>query len=395
MMLLAATMVGGCAHPAVPASPDAAAPPPDLAEAPLPVVSALRCEECHVFIAARWRTSAHARADRAPLYLAMRTRAPSPAGCDRCHAPFAGHAGAGEPGAHEGVNCDTCHSIRQVEPARGGAGFTLESRENTKYGPLCDARDHYFHKMGCSPLHGQGRFCAACHLYYRTLAGGAALPVFTEYEEWRDGPAAAEGLECQSCHMPGVKHVEVARGWKPPRPLAHDHGLLGVDGKLRRRALKLRLDVARAAEHVTVEAILSNVGAGHAVPGGLPGRRVVLRLVGLDGAGHEQARAEREYARVLADDAGREQPFYAATHLLRDDRLLPGTSRHERFDLTAPSARVLLVQLLWRAAPAAWRSELGAGADEEELLLETRIPLPAPGNAGAARTRTVTLEPVR
>lgn len=394
---LASATAGGCTR-----APVAAAPPvdlaamPDLAEPPIPVVSALRCEECHGKIAARWRVSAHARADRAPLYTAMLAKAGEGAGCARCHAPFVGHAEASEPGAHEGVNCDTCHSIAKVDATRAGAGFSLQTRDNVKFGPLCDAKDHYFHKMGCSPLHGEAQLCAACHLYYRTVRGGE-LPVFTEYEEWRDGPVAEDGIECQSCHMPAVRGLEVARGWKPARPFGHDHGLLQPDGKLRTAALKLRLEVSPAdGGSVHVAATVSNVGAGHAVPSGMPGRRVVLRLVCRDKDGRVEGRAEREYARVLADDSGRERPFYAATHVVSDERIAPRASRSESFALAATQPGVVEVQLVWREMPDAWRGELGVDSVSEQVLLQAKVPFTVvPPGAHAAAPRIVTLEPAR
>jgi hypothetical protein len=401
-LALASAMAGaGCSGAR---SPSAAAPPdlaqaqpqpqPDLGAAPIPVVSVLRCEECHGKIAARWRLSAHARADSAPFYVAMRAKAGAAGECDRCHAPFVGHADPAEPGGHEGVNCDTCHSIAAVEPRPEGAGFVLRTQDNVKLGPLCDAKDHYFHKMGCSPLHGEGRFCAACHLYTREVPG-ARLPVFTEYAEWRDGPAAAEGLECQSCHMPAVKGLEVARGWKP-RPFAHDHGLLGADQNLRRRALRLRLEVSAAAGVVHVAATITNVGAGHAVPSGLPGRRVLLRVRCLDRSGREQSHAEREYARVLGDAAGHEVPFYAATRLVSDDRLQPRVPHEEAFDLPATQSGSVQVELLWRPLPARWSEELGVAPPADELMAAAKVPFVDPAaTAHAAPRRIVTVEPSR
>lgn len=390
MTLAAAAIATGC-HRA-PAPPSAATvQPPDMAAPLLTVVSSMRCEECHGKIAARWHLSAHARADKTPLYVAMHAQARDAAACDHCHAPLVGRADPTEPATREAITCDVCHSISAVEPVRAGGQFTLQTQDNVKRGPLCDAKDHYFHKMGCSPLHTEGRLCAACHLYYRSTSGGASLPVFTEYEEWRDGPAAAAGLECQSCHMPAIEGGEVARGWKP-RPHSHDHSLLGLDGTLRKRALKLRLEVAGGAGTAHVTATLTNVGAGHAVPSGLPGRRILLRAVALDADGGEQGRVERQWARVLADDSGQERPFYAATRVASDRRLERDVPALETLDVPAPRPGTLVVQVVWREVPAAWRDTLGVDG-AEEVLLETRLPLPtaAPG----APPRVVTLEPRR
>ncbi len=395
-MMLAATAIATGCHRAPPPAPTPTPPQatvaaPDMAAPLLTVVSAMRCEECHGKIASRWRVSAHARGDKTPLYAAMHAHAPDAAGCDHCHAPLVGRADPAEPATREAITCDVCHSVASVEPARTGGAFVLSTQDNVQRGPLCDAKDHYFHKMGCSPLHTDGKFCAACHLYYRTTANGASLPVFTEYEEWRDGPAADAGLACQSCHMPAIEGGEVARGWKP-RPRSHDHSLLGLDGALRKRALKLRLEVAGADGGVHVGATLTNVGAGHAVPSGLPGRRVILRAIALDGDGHEQGRAERQYARVLADDAGRERPFYAATRVVSDDRLRRDVPAVAELDVAAPKPGTLLVQVVWRESPTAWHDELGVDG-AEEVLLETRVRLPAA--AHAAPPRIVTLEPLR
>ncbi len=163
------------------------------ASAALFVSPSLRCEECHGRIFGEWKLSAHAQAERSTLYQAMRSKAESAeaSGCDRCHAPLAAVAPSV---AGEGVGCDTCHSIRQADARVEGGGYVLSLTDNVKYGPLCDAKAHYFHKMGCSPLHNESMLCAGCHLWYRRSGAegdrvGTEVPVFTEYHEWAKSPS--------------------------------------------------------------------------------------------------------------------------------------------------------------------------------------------------------------
>jgi hypothetical protein len=178
--------LAGCSRespPPAPAAPDAAAALPALF-----VSSALRCGECHEHAEREWRRSAHARAASEPLYQAMRAE-PGAEGCDRCHAPLAAALGPGDAVTAEGVTCDVCHTIDRVELGQKGAIFALRLDGNVKFGPLCDARDQYFHRMGCSPLHREAIFCAACHTHRE-----GDLPVYTEYQEWRDGPYALDEM---------------------------------------------------------------------------------------------------------------------------------------------------------------------------------------------------------
>ncbi len=364
-------LAAACGPRAAPRAPDLAHPAADLAVDYLPVTSAGRCEECHGKMAMEWKSSSHAAADRGPLYQAMRNRAVA-AACDHCHAPFAGKADPDEAGAHEGVTCDACHTISAVTERRAGGGFELRTREPVKYGPLCDAKDHYFHKMGCSPLHEKAELCSACHHLYRAVPGGE-IPVFTEYDEWKEGPYADEGLDCQRCHMPGTRG-EVARG-APPRPSVPHHGFLGRDGTLRRHALTVRVSVKELASgggRLEVTAVVTNRGAGHKVPTGLPERRVLLRVRALDDAGAVQAEGERVYGRVLTDGEGTERPFYTATRVGSDNRLAPRESRIERFELAAKDAGHLAVQVVWRDAAESIAKQLGV-TPTDQLLMETQL----------------------
>ncbi len=341
-----------------------------------------RCGECHGKMESEWKGSAHARAGQTAIYRAMRSRA-EPASCDRCHAPLTALIDPSEPAAQEGVTCDVCHTIAAVTAKASGAGFELRAYDNVKYGPLCDAKDHYFHKMGCSTLHTESTFCAGCHLLYVTTRRGESLPVFTEYEEWREGPYRSMGVDCQGCHMPEAP-AEVAVG-SPKRVAVAHHGFLGREGTLRREAIQLRVVVARQEGKLHVEVALHNNGAGHKVPTGMPGKRLVLRVRALDESGSVFSRLEQSYARILVDERNAEAPFYAAARLSLDNRLGPDERRNETFDLEAPFAGRLQVELIWKEIDDSVAAALGVPLPREQLLREISVAFSAPSARKAKR----------
>jgi hypothetical protein len=339
---------------------------------------ARRCGECHVKMENEWRDSAHARAAASPLYKAMQAAGAQAAvgsdpadDCARCHAPLLAKLGPADPAAREGVTCDVCHSIPAVDVGRDGARFTLALQDNIKYGPRCDTPNHYFHKMGCSPLHRSARVCAGCHLYYRTTAAGQRLPVFTEYEEWQAGPHAARDTTCQDCHMPSTRD-EVAVGAGARADVPH-HGFLGGHGQLRGKAIELELTAVRAGSNVRIVARVTNRGAGHAVPSGLPERRLVLRVRATDARGGPLLSAERRYGRLLTDDRSAPVPFYLATRAGADNRLKPGETRKELFQLDSPAAGSVTADAVWLEVDPDLARQWRLPAGEEELLASARV----------------------
>lgn len=376
MALVLAACSGGSSP-----TPEPSPPPPPRPDAGSASVAgqvrafpAIRCAECHNKMHDEWTTSAHARAAQGPLYRKMREQARDlGAGCDDCHAPLAKRLPAGDLAISEGVTCEVCHNIKAVAVRNTGAGFELQL-DRVKYGPLCDAKDHYFHRMGCSPLHGEATLCAGCHLYYRPLPGGGELPVFTEYAEWNEGPYQAR--ECQSCHMPGSR-VEVADGAGVRDGVGH-HGWLGDRKDLRQRALAASAVVTAVGGGLRIDARVENVGAGHAVPTGLPERRIIVRATALAAGGVKHAAAEHAFGRFLVDAAGKPAPFYAATRVLSDDRIPPNQARSARLELAAPEAGELQIEVIWRPFDAEIGALLAMPAAAEVPLLRARVALKPP-----------------
>jgi hypothetical protein len=327
---------------------------------------AIRCAECHGKAHGEWQGSGHAQAAQTPTYQAMRAQAPPSIRCEPCHAPLTGRVAVDDPVVREGVTCEVCHSVTSVDDRAGP--FTMALGQNVELGPICDAKDHYFHKMGCSPLHGEARFCAGCHV----LRLGS-VPVLTDYDEWREGPYG-DLLDCLDCHMPGTT-AEVAEG-SPPRAGVSHHGFRGRDGELYRRSLVGTVAVGRVVGGLSVEVRVRNVNAGHLVPGGLPGRQVVVRAIGLDAGGAEVVRAERIFERRLVDEEGRVVPFYRAVREAADNRLRPKEERVERLVLASPRAETVRLEVVRRELAPEITRAAGLPAAKETVLATASL---APG----------------
>jgi hypothetical protein len=355
------------------------AAPADATERKLFITGAGRCGECHEKMFDEWERSGHAQAASSTLYQAARADAKD-ATCDRCHAPLSLEAPR-DLVASEGVTCDVCHTLRDPAPAAAGGTFRLAIDDMIKYGPRCDLDDHYFHRMGCSPEHRDAAICGSCHWWEPR-----GLPVLTEFADWRAGPQAAEGIACQDCHMPKGR-AALATG-SPVRAGVPHHGLLGLADDLRRRALGLVVTARPDGDALAVEVTVRNNNAGHAVPAGLPERRVVVRARLIDGKGAEIAAESQALGRTLVDAAGAEAPFWHATRVASDTRIAAGSSRSVTFALPAARDGAIEIDVVYRGLPDAIAARLGVTEIEEHPMARATLKL-----TGARLPRTITVAP--
>ena len=349
-----------------------------------------RCGECHEKMYDEWEKSAHARSASSPLFKASAAAAKkqSDLACEPCHTPLLAEAPK-DVVASEGVTCDVCHTLREPVPSVNGADFRLADDDMVKFGPRCDLKDHYFHRMGCSPEHKEAVLCGSCHWWE---PGG--IPVFTEYKDWRDGPASKAGEPCQSCHMPTTK-AALAVG-APVRSGVPDHGLLGSAGDLRKSALALAFVVQDQADQLAVRVVLTNQGAGHHVPAGLPERRIVITVALFDHAGTKVSQKVSARGRVLVDAAGKPAPFWRATKVAEDSRIPPNGDL--TWDLTfppPPGAGAVEVTVEHVVASDELAKELGVTADRFPLVT-AKVPFGVKeGGAHAGLPKIVRVEPPR
>ncbi len=356
----------------------AAVVPVDASEHKVFVTGAGRCGECHEKMFDEWEVSAHAMSVSSSFYKASVAAAKDDS-CDRCHAPLAKIAPR-DLTVSEGVTCDVCHTLREPQPTREGGAFRLAVDDMVKYGPRCDLKDHYFHRMGCSKEHREASLCGTCHWWEPK-----GLPVFTEYADWKAGPEAARGTQCQDCHMPKERAV-IAVG-SPARNEVPHHGLLGLAKDLRTRALGLDVTVKDDAGALAVVVTVRNNNAGHAVPAGLPERRLIVRARVVDAAGAQVVADSRILGRVLVDDSGKEAPFWRATKVGSDTRVQAGGSWQDTFKLAAANTGTVEVDISYRGISDAVAKELGVQDIEDVPMASAKIRL------GGALPKSVSVKP--
>lgn len=271
------------------------------------------CGACHSGLHAEWAGSAHARSAESPVFLALLPEIEAAWGelarqrCEGCHAPVDAPEAA--------IGCVMCHAAVGNHAERDGAlAIDLEA---PLAGPLgAAAAETTAHRSVQRGFLTESAACGTCH-----EVSGPELFVEHTFGEFQASPAAASGETCLDCHAPAVEDRPSTDG-TPARP-SRDHRFVGVDPPwgaddaeaaaaaeatlaLYRTALDLRIERAGGAREVVV----TNVGAGHAVPTGVAFLRDVWVEVEVDGVTRAEpvlrlgAQPERDgVAVVLPTDA--------------------------------------------------------------------------------------------
>ncbi|MDR1064354.1 MAG: hypothetical protein LBL48_10590 [Azoarcus sp.] len=329
------------------------------------VPGALNCGECHLKETVEWATSMHAISDLDLVYnsTVLENTLASRAGkaahgvekgrwCEACHNPLGTLAGAVTPAnsvqeiaaMEEGTACIVCHAANRAEPLAGNGALEIDINGIFRYAhpaliaaaPSRHARDMRARRS--QPLMGSSALCGACHTEIRPTSVNAATPPLNlqdTYNEWRQSPYAAAGIQCQDCHMaadPAGFVAALKRGERPRKTVSHrfagnnyllsntalPSGLLsalrggsppGLNrlydratfkkelGKtheavvaLLREAAELRVEAAPGAPRdgaLHLRVLVTNAGAGHALPTGpLDQRYLWLEVQAKDAAGN-------------------------------------------------------------------------------------------------------------
>jgi hypothetical protein len=170
------------------------------------------------------------------------------------------------------------------------------------------------------------------------------------------------------------ERAEVAVG-SPARPSVRSHAF-ELRGALRGQALSGRAAISVVASKIHIVVTLTNNGAGHAVPSGLPEHQLVVTVAAIDSAGRVSAHAESNHGRVLVDARDHEVPFYKAVRQRADTRIHPGQSQSDTFDLDVTAAVELRIQVGWRSISSPLADQLNITPPPDEPMLARRLPLP-------------------
>jgi mono/diheme cytochrome c family protein len=153
------------------------------------------CGTCHPRQHYDWKDSLHARAFSYGFI--ADTLFADDGSCLNCHTPLREQWDDAALRS-TGINCASCHLRSHARHAPQLAEHDLlESRRD---GVHDGARRHDYLSSS--------EFCKHCHQFKPgesvMLERGLLM---TTYDEWEGSPAAAEGKTCQSCHMPGRRHL--------------------------------------------------------------------------------------------------------------------------------------------------------------------------------------------
>jgi len=348
-----------------PGTPGASAAPAETGEQQAsPYTSAEECGACHEAIHRGWSEGPHAGAASGGEFIASLERAVEQGAersdCVWCHAPttlVSGDVALNDAISREGVTCDFCHTVADVDLERPGHPFELAPGD-VKRGPF-EFAEAVGHGTEYSTLHKSSPLlCAACHEY----SNAAGIAVLSTYSDWKSGPYPLRGVTCQECHMAPVPGTTVKKGIKAPSLIRviNQHRVVGGSSRSQLdRGLDLKISsMSRSGGSASLTVAVTNAAAGHPIPGGLSTKSLVL-AVGVEVEGGDLLhRREKIYRRELKDDRGQvlntvPDLFLRATSVGRDNRLRPQETREERFTVPLPQgARAVVARLEYRDASA-------------------------------------------
>jgi hypothetical protein len=261
--------------------------------------------------------------------------------CLGCHAPLAAQIGDTKLEnrlSWEGVGCDVCHSVASVDTSGANPKMVFDLG-GTKRGPIRDAESNA-HGVEYSEIHAGSLICIGCHEY----AAGDGTPILSTYSEWQKSAAAARGESCQDCHMgrteANVVDPSVKRTAGTPVNLHEVPG--GHSLNMLNRAIHVSMKPERRGEELRVEVRINNKGAGHAVPTGMPGRRLIL-TVSVKTTQNQSFEEKRIYTKSFVDAEGNPiehdgECFAEGARLLSDTRLMSDEQRVESFRFHVPTS---------------------------------------------------------
>ena len=269
------------------------------------------CGACHGPIRREWETSSMATSWKNPVFQAFLSDAKAQlgegalAGCVSCHAPAAAVSADYKfesDVSREGVTCNFCHNVSASDPSPKPASYTFDPSDPLLMrGPYKDSDPGTAHKFVYSELHTKSEMCASCHEH--ASENGAGVPIEVTYSRWKASDAASEGEQCQDCHMKPYAGSAAPNVSQMKRDVIHSHGFPAARTP---GFLDSVVTLAAKVRDGKLELTVTNQRAGHSLPGGGGGMRVIALAVTFYGArGESLATADvQTYGIRYADAKG-------------------------------------------------------------------------------------------
>ena len=224
------------------------------------------CGMCHRAQFDDWKQSLHSRAMGPGIMGQLVNMAPHATdehqNCLRCHAPLREQAaGLASALAQAKGRIDAVARAPKKERALYEQGLVCAAchmRGHQRYGPSrrdgsAPGRAAALPHNGwiSSPAFEDSQFCAACHQFELDDYALNGKLLENTYQEWKTSRYAREGKQCQSCHMPGRRHL-----WRG----IHDPEMVTAGVTIAVRAVEV------TPNGVAGTLVIRNTGTGHYFP---------------------------------------------------------------------------------------------------------------------------------
>ena len=220
----------------------------------------------------------------------------------------------------------------------GASLFPRVGQTKTLYGRHEDAKTNA-HPTERSKFLLSSELCGTCHRFGHPASG---MAIQDTYDEWKRSPYAAEGKRCQDCHMPAYSGKTAVDGKE--RPELHAHVFMGGHTEMIRKAAFVQVQSnwkGGRKETLDVVASVSNVGAGHLIPTGIPGIREMWLEVSVLNGSQVAATQKRPFMLELFDGQGKPAMPWDAVRIGKDTRIGPKKTRIEQFSFKLKCNRFL------------------------------------------------------
>lgn len=321
---------------------------PNVKLNPMGISSSAECGKCHKDIYSSWKHCLHANSAENPVFRTAFLQAHFKIGeaarkiCLTCHAPVAylnGDFELAKPVTREGVNCDYCHTISKVNPDNPYSKYHHEFGL-IKQGPLQNVKSPV-HETRFNELFKNSAMCAGCH----ELESSNGMKIIETFSEWKESPYPAKGIHCQNCHMRKVKgkisSIETAKIMEAginSHDVAAGHAL-----SMREKSLDLKIrDIQINKQKVVVTVEITNQGAGHKIPTGLPTKKIILEVAIKSENGGSAHIQQKVYQKLIEDENGQivdnivDIMLGKGVKIYSDNRIGPLETRGERFTFFVP-----------------------------------------------------------